>query len=161
MFISDRQQKVKLSNRPTKGKLQMHAVFVRRKVAKTLVFTATVLLICIKNAKSFTTTTTTTTTSVLFSRVPSSETTLLFLTSYSKLTKRRLFRSCPSERSVRPAPSSGHGTGVSLRMTPGVTSSSSGAARPAMLDMKTSIGAFGGWYNTMDPVARPSVYNEE
>jgi len=27
--------------------------------------------------------------------------------------------------------------------------------------MKTSIGAFGGWYNTMDPVARPSVYNED
>ena len=160
MFISDRQQKLKLSNRPTKGKLQMHAVFVRRKVAKTLVFTATVLLICIKNAKSFTTTTTTTTTSVSSSGVLSSETTLLFLTSYGKLTKQRLLRSFPSERSVRPAPSGGHGTGVSLRMTPGVAPWS-GAAQPAMLDMKTSIGAFGGWYNTMDPVARPPVYNEE
>lgn len=31
---------------------------------------------------------------------------------------------------------------------------------PEMLDMKTSINAFKGWYNQMDPVARPPVYEE-
>lgn len=30
-----------------------------------------------------------------------------------------------------------------------------------MLDMKTSISAFGGWYNTMDPVARPPIYDDD
>mmetsp|Transcript_13259 Transcript_13259/g.19801 ORF Transcript_13259/g.19801 Transcript_13259/m.19801 type:complete len:326 (+) Transcript_13259:127-1104(+) len=32
---------------------------------------------------------------------------------------------------------------------------------PEMLDMKTSIHAFGGWYNQMDPVARPPVYEDD
>lgn len=133
MFISDRQEG-KISNRPTKGKLQRHASLVQRKVTRTLALAATIFLICIESAKSFTSTTTPVSTSVALS----SETVVLsFLKSYGKLTKRRVKSSTLD---------------VPLQMALG---------QPAMLDMKTTLGAFGGWYNTMDPVARPSVYNED
>jgi len=49
-------------------------------------------------------------------------------------------------------------TSTSVRMMPGVAPLNS---PPLMLDMKTSINAFGGWYNKLDPVARPSVYYED
>lgn len=134
MFISDRKQR-KLSDRPTKGKLQRHVVLVHRKVARTLALAATIFIICIESAKSFTSTTTSASSSVAVSGETAA---LFFLQSYGKLTKRRRFQSSTLD--------------VSLRMTTG---------QPAMLDMKTTIGAFGGWYNTMNPVARPSVYDED
>mmetsp|Transcript_14968 Transcript_14968/g.21902 ORF Transcript_14968/g.21902 Transcript_14968/m.21902 type:complete len:306 (+) Transcript_14968:97-1014(+) len=47
-----------------------------------------------------------------------------------------------------------------LRMAFGFGAAPSPSA-PPMLDMKTSLNAFGSWYNHMDPVAGPPVYDDD
>ncbi len=49
---------------------------------------------------------------------------------------------------------------TSLKMAFGIGTPNAPTSAPAMLDMKTSINAFGSWYNSMDPVARPPIYDE-
>merc|ERR1712038_2174190 len=46
-------------------------------------------------------------------------------------------------------------------MALGFGSMEAASSAPEMLDMKTSFNAFGSWYNTLDPVARPPVYEDE
>lgn len=154
------------SNRPQKGKLQRHAVVVRRKVATAIAFATTIFLICIENTKSFTT--------PLFApNALLNENTFSFWTS-SRLAKR--FKLSPSKLSLRSISKNGYDTSLasmagaspninsrkfhttSLRMSHSVAPSTSA---PLMLDMKTTINAFGGWYNELDPLARPSVYYED
>jgi len=148
MFVLDRTTR-------QDGKFQRHTIIAQRKVSTAIAFAATIFLICIENAKSF--------------------------AACGKLAKR--LNLCPSKLGVRPILNSGYyrketidkgmaATGsslthhyrqqlsvsTSLRMIPGVAPS---ASAPLMLDMKTSINAFGGWYNKLDPVARPSKYYDE
>lgn len=141
------------------GKLKRHTVIIRRKVATAIAFATTILLICIENAKSFTT--------------------------YSKLAKQ--LKLSPSKLGFRPlfddngfeememidavgallgvdfssvhTPQREVSASTSLRMMPGAVASST--SPPLMLDMKTSINAFGGWYNKLEPLARPSVYYKD
>jgi len=145
-------------------KIQQHAVLVRRKFTAVLAFTTTIFLLCIENVKSFT--------APLSSPALLNENTLMFLaTGAHSITKRwritgastslkgatskmsAAFASPPIARAQRQS-------STSLKMAFGLGSPVTSPA-PQMLDMKTSISAFGGWYNSMDPVARPPVYDDE
>lgn len=50
---------------------------------------------------------------------------------------------------------------TSLRMAFGFGELPKGEDAPPTLDMRTSLNAFGSWYNKMDPVARPPDYDDE
>jgi len=144
MFISDRTRQG--------GKSQRHTINNQPKLETVTAFAVMMFLICIENAKSFNV--------------------------CGKLAKRS--KLSPSKPSFRPVFNCGYhkdliDTGLvvdsspnyhwqrlsastSLCMMPGVAPLNS---PPLMLDMKTSINAFGGWYNKLDPLARPSTYYED
>ncbi len=139
-------------------------------MATLLAFSTTIFLLCIENVKAFT--------------VPlSNEKTLLFLASGAHSIAERWKRNGTTNVSatlqasikslssksmnskntvafVRPmvTPRTQLNSGTALRAFSFASTPSSPA--PQMLDMKTSINAFGSWYNQMDPVAKPPVYDE-
>jgi len=165
-----------VSSRGRKGKLQKHTVMVRRKVATAIAFSTTIMLICIESAKSFAIPNAVLNASLLIE----SNTLSLFCSTSNRFAERfKLSTALSRRQSVRPMSNNGYGTSKTSRIDPVARSHleynfnwqkfsstslrmSSGASKsPAMLDMKTSIGAFGGWYNELDPVARPSTYDED
>lgn len=148
---------------PTHKKFQRHAFLVKRKLTAAIAFSTTLFLLCLENVKAFTTTGT----SSFAASAVLNENTMLFFASgaHSLAHKWRL-----TQRNNRAQASSlslnQHqrpsrrflASPTSLKMAFGFDTSPSS---PPMLDMKTSISAFGGWYNTMDPVARPPIYDDD
>lgn len=160
----------------TNAKLKRHAVLVQRKMAALVAFSTTIFLLCIENVKAFTTSSPLSLSSSLINE----NTMIMFASGAHTLAKRwkstsstlgRVSsrpvspscsdRSLTSGLSVTTANGSGSGSGrrfplTTLRMAIGIMPSES-----SMQEMKTSIGAFGGWYNKLDPVARPPVYEDD
>jgi len=148
-----------------------HAVIVRRKLTALIAFTTTMFLLCVENVKAFT--------APLSAHGIVNENTLLLVASGAHSLAKRWNKSTgESSVSIRLAASrflsspnhaqtaafapispvrAQRNSLTSLRMA-----FSFGMPPPSvpMLDMKTSLNAFGGWYNKMDPVARPPVYDE-
>lgn len=145
------------------------AIHVRHKMATLVAFATTMFLLCIENVKAFT---------APIQSVALNENTLLFLasgahsmlkrwktsTSASNVSLRKTSNSAFGKPSVvpkTPTPRTHHDSCTSLNMAFGFgIPSTSATMDPQMLDMKTSLNAFTGWYNSMDPVARPPVYDE-
>lgn len=153
-------------------KIKQHAVLVRRKVTAIVAFTTTIFLLCIENVKAFT--------APLSSSSIMNENTIMFLaTGAHSIAKRWKMKGGPMTMRVATSKLSNslHNAQVafiphpiykaqltsitSLKMAFGFGDTTPSAPAPPMLDMKTSINAFGGWYNSMDPVARPPVYDDE
>jgi len=149
---------------PTHKKFQRHAFLVKRKVTAAIAFSTTLFLLCLENVKAFTTTGT----SSFAASAVLNENTMLFFASGAhslahkwRLTQRRTNRAQASSLSLNQhqRPSRRFlASPTRLKMAFGFDASPSS---PPMLDMKTSISAFGGWYNTMDPVARPPIYDDD
>lgn len=150
---------------PTHKKFQRHAFLVKRKLTTAIAFSTTLFLLCLENVKAFTTTGT----SSFAASAVLNENTMLFFASgaHSLAHKWRLTQrtnraqasslSLNQHQHQRPSRRS-LASPTSLKMAFGFDTSPSS---PPMLDMKTSISAFGGWYNTMDPVARPPIYDDD
>jgi hypothetical protein len=156
---------IKQYSRPAQtAKIKHHAVFMRHKIATLLALTTTVFLLCIENVKAFTSPLTT----------PSSlhEKSLLFLATGAQTVTKRWKESgqsqmsmdatkvSPSQKTTPLANKFSQSSLLTLKMTFGFGEAAPSIDAPPMLDMKTSINAFGSWYNSMDPVARPPVYDE-
>ncbi len=151
------------------ARIQQHAVFMQQKAKLLIAFAATILFLCIENVKAFT--------------APLSKPdTLLFMASGAHSMVKR-WKNKPSTLNIRQAsqdkPADDHNlvqqepihqknnvitrshcnkvTCMSMDFNFG---SSSTTDSPPTLDMKTSLNAFGSWYNKMDPVARPPDYDE-
>jgi len=157
-----------ITSHQQKGKLERHAVIFRRKVATLTAFATAIFLLCIENVKAFTS-------PLSSSSALLNENTILFFASGAHTIVKR-WKSTPAKNTIRATSDiqidaqrreAGLALGLrcnhrlsstALRMMFGTAPSSSS---PPMLDMKTSIGAFGGWYNKMDPVARPPVYEDD
>jgi len=135
-----------VTSRGREGKLQKHTVMVRRKVATVIAFSTTILLICIESAKSFTIPNAVSSLSLSNDNILSST----LCSKSSRFAERFKLSHLNYNFDLQKF------TSTSLRM------SSEASKSPAMLDMKTSIGAFaGGWYDELDPVARPPAYSED
>jgi len=166
-----------VASRGRKGKLQKHTVMVRRKVATVIAFSTTILLICIESAKSLAIPNAVSSLSLSNDSILSS----MFCSTSSRFGE-RFKLSMLSSRRQNDSPMSNywHGTSRTSKIEPVIGShlkynfdlqkvtstslrmSSETPKSPAMLDMKTSIGAFGkSWYDELDPVARPSIYYED
>jgi len=155
---------IKTSKSPLHAaKIQRHAILVRSKVTALLAFTTTLFLLCVENVKAFT--------APLSSNSLLNENTLVFLTAGAHSVN-KCWKTTGASTSIRLAASKVSGfvpvpfaraqrkSSTSLKMAFGLGGTAPSSA-PPMLDMKTSISAFGGWYNSMDPVARPPVYEDE
>lgn len=149
-----------------KEKFQRHAV---RKFTTLLAVSTTIFLLCVKNVKAFA--------APLSSPALLNENTLMFLATGAHSIAKRWKTTGRSSSSILetqkmlpiqikavfvPHPfAKSHRTSLtSLTMAFGFGVPSPSTPAPPMLDMKTSINAFGSWYNSMDPVARPPVYDE-
>ena len=141
-------------------KLRHHAIRMRRDLTAALAFTTTLVLLCMEHVKAFTASSSpiSTTASLL------NENSVLMMASGAhslalkwRMTQLSVNRKGTSNAAVRVV-DAGASSKSRLAMAFGFDSSSPSA--PPLLDMKTSISAFGGWYNTMDPVARPPIYEE-
>ncbi len=149
------------------NRIQQQAFVVQQKVRILLAFVATMLFLCIENVKAFT--------------APlSNPDTLLFMASGAHSISKR-WRARPATFTTRQIPQrqsteeneqpkncaiqsqlpgrSQRKSSTCLRMAFSFGVSPPKDAPPT-LDMKTSINAFGSWYNKMDPVARPPEYDE-
>lgn len=147
------------------ARIQHHAVYMQQKAQLLFAFVATMLFLCIEEVKAF-------------AAPLAKPDALLFMASGAHSAKRWGFN--PSSLNIRPTTqdkptddknlaqkelkqqdniiSRTHRNKVTcMKMTFGSTSTTDSAP---ILDMKTSLNAFGGWYNTMDPVARPPDYDE-
>jgi hypothetical protein len=157
------------NNQPYEHRIQQHAFFVQQKVRILVAFVAAMLFLCVENVKAFT--------------APlSNPDALLFMASGAHSVAKR-WRSKPATLNTRlrtnqPAEKSQEQNFQTIRLQPqpqilrsqrnSLTSlrmafafgASVTKERPPTLDMKTSINAFGSWYNKMDPVARPPDYDE-
>ena len=156
MFISEKQRK---------EHFHRQALNFRHKFAAAIAFSTTLFFLCIENVKSFT--------SPLSTKVLFNENTMLFVASgtHSLVKKWTTVNNSISKNqdqpdinkrsfattATTPANKRQKLTSTSLKMAWTMPQSQSS---PPMLDMKTSLSAFGGWYNKMDPVARPPVYDE-
>jgi hypothetical protein len=157
-----------------KERIARQAILVRHKMATLVAFSTTIFFLCLENVKAFT---------APIQSVAFNENTLLFLASGAHSMMKR-WKNAPlsnpgssrlpmgSLAFPKPSPVNGpsilprtHGdSNTSLKMAFGFGAPSTAAAAassPQMLDMKTSLSAFTGWYNSMDPVARPPVYDDE
>ena len=151
-------------------KFRHHAFVVQRNLTAALAFSTTLFLFCMEHVKAFTATTSSTASTLSLLN----ENSLLMLASGAhslahkwRMTQRSVHRSYKSNaisaaRVQEGVSSSQRGVTTRLKMAFGFDSfaPSSSPTAPPLLDMKTSISAFGGWYNTMDPVARPPIYEE-
>lgn len=140
--------------------IQRHAIFMKRKLAAMIAFATALFLFCIENVKAFT------------APFSSPDTLVMLATGLHSVAKQNQLWKNKREMKLSPALRK---TSISnARSTSNASSSSTslkafgfGApveqkrSSPQMLDMKTSINAFNGWYNHMDPVARPPVYDDE
>ena len=147
-----------------KKQIQHHAVLMQRKVTTILAFTTTIFLLCVENVKAFT------------APLASPDALFVLATGAHSIAKRwknpsegknsGVFKNAlafsrtqsaftPSSRTQSQRKSL-----TSLRMAFGFGLPVPLTPAPQMLDMKTSFNAFGSWYNHMDPVARPPVYDE-
>jgi len=155
---------------PTHKKFQRHAFLVKRKLTAAIAFSTTLMLLCIENVKAFTTSgnSNSSFSSSLATSAILNENTMLFFASGAHSLAQRWRLSQRTNR-VEAKVSLNHqnqhlqqklflASPTSLKMAFGFDSSPSS---PELLDMKTSISAFGGWYNTMDPVARPPIYDDD
>mmetsp|Transcript_2385 Transcript_2385/g.3669 ORF Transcript_2385/g.3669 Transcript_2385/m.3669 type:complete len:232 (+) Transcript_2385:66-761(+) len=147
-----------------KKKIQRHAVLMQRKVTAILAFTTTIFLLCVENVKAFT------------APLASPDALFMLATGAHSVAKRwkpsegknsGFFTNAIAFSKSQSAftPSSTTQTQrkslTSLRMAFGFGLPLPSTPAPQMLDMKTSINAFGSWYNDMDPVARPPIYDDE
>mmetsp|Transcript_27618 Transcript_27618/g.31632 ORF Transcript_27618/g.31632 Transcript_27618/m.31632 type:complete len:241 (+) Transcript_27618:220-942(+) len=151
------------------ARIQRHAFVVQQKVRFLIAFTAAVLLLCIENVKAFT--------------APfSNPDTMLFLASGAHSMARR-WKAKPTpfvihqhqqnqktsenkEEYMNRASNSrllfrSQRNSLTSLMAFGFGVYPKQSSAPQMLDMKTSINAFGSWYNKMDPVARPPEYDDD
>lgn len=127
--------------------IQRHAIFMKRKLAAMIAFATALFLFCVENVKAFT------------APLSSPDTLVMLATGLHSVAKQNQLW----KKSIKLSPA--------LRKTSTTSSTSlfafgfgapvEKASPPQMLDMKTSINAFNGWYNQMDPVARPPVYDDE
>lgn len=156
-----------------KERIARQAILVRHKMATLVAFSTTIFFLCLENVKAFT---------APIQSVAFNENTLLFLASGAHSMMKR-WKNAPPASNLglnsrlptgfmafsKPSPAQGpsilprthSGSNTSLKMAFGFGAPSTAAAAPQMLDMKTSLNAFTGWYNSMDPVARPPVYDDE
>mmetsp|Transcript_15984 Transcript_15984/g.30140 ORF Transcript_15984/g.30140 Transcript_15984/m.30140 type:complete len:238 (-) Transcript_15984:456-1169(-) len=159
-----------------KEHLQRQAVLMQRKVTALIAFTTTIFLLCIENVKAF---------AAPFS---SPDTLMMLATGAHSLAKRwKNSNSCSHSTDHKISSSSGSPNTVSTRpsafiITPrdvSITRSQSKSTSslrmafgfgvpaaspppsPTVPDMKVSTNTFGFWYNQMDPVARPPVYDDD
>lgn len=158
-----------------KEHLQYQAILMKRKVTALIAFATTIFLLCIENVKAF---------AAPFS---SPDTLMMLATGAHSLvakhwkTSRSVNARATSNLSppTTGSPNTIHGPNTisssyshvnqcqgrsttSLRMAFGFgVPTTAPSPSPNMLDMKTSINAFGSWYNQMDPVARPPVYDDD
>ena len=123
---------------------------MKRKLAAMIAFATALFLLCVENVKAFS------------SPLSSPDTLVMLATGLHSVAKQNQLW----KKSIKLSPALRK---TSNGNTSGATSTSLKAfgfgapvekASPQMLDMKTSINAFNGWYNQMDPVARPPVYDE-
>lgn len=158
-----------------KEHLQYQAILMKRKVTALIAFTTTIFLLCIENVKAF---------AAPFS---SPDTLMMLATGAHSLAKRwKNSSSCSQNTDSKLSSSNSPNTAArspnalmiaskdvstsrsqrssmtSLRMAFGFgVPALSPTPSPIMPDMKSSINTFGFWYNQMDPVARPPVYDDE
>jgi hypothetical protein len=158
------------TTRKYEARIQQHAFVAQQKARFLMAFAATILFLCIENVKAFT--------------APlSNPNTLIFMASGAHSVAKS-WKAKPTTFGIRQTPKSqtteeireeqggrgdqsqmlGRSQRISLTslnmMTFGFGDSST-TDSPPTLDMKTSLNAFGSWYNKMDPVARPPDYDDE
>lgn len=162
-----------IATKNCEASIQQHAFFVQQKARILFAFVVTMFLLCIENVKAFT--------------APlCNPDTLLFMASGAHSIAKRRWASKPGTLSIRQTSQhqasnecnsvsneqptqvtrphlilnrSQRKSNTSLNMAFSFASLTAVQAQPT-LDMKTSINAFGSWYNQMDPVARPPDYDE-
>lgn len=153
-----------------KVKFQQHAVVFKRRMAALVAFCTTVYFLCIENVKAFTT-------APLSSHLLMNENTVLVLASgahslarswnapspmiHSRSSSSRSYKNTVRNEVINRSSQKGNFSLTSLRMALGFGAMETPSSAPEMLDMKTSINAFGSWYNTLDPVTRPPIYEDE
>jgi hypothetical protein len=172
-----------------KEHFQHQAVLMKRKVTAIIAFATTIFLLCIENVKAFAAPFSSPDTLMMLatgahslakrwknssnisssssSRSPPQAATNLSASNVSATTN-VLGASTESNQSAFKTVASNaffshsqRTSTTSLRMAFGFgVPAPSPTPSPTMLDMKTSINAFGSWYNQMDPVARPPIYDE-
>ena len=171
MFLNSKMMMIPSDTDFHKAKFQRHAVVFKRRMAALIAFSTTVYFLCLENVKAFTS-------APLSSHVVMNENTILLIASGAHSLARRWNTPSPTTIHSRPSSSktsdkkimsneiinrstSSRFSLTSMRMALGFGAMESETpSTPEMLDMKTSFGAFGSWYNTLDPVARPPVYEE-
>lgn len=160
-----------------KEHLQHQALLMKRKVTALIAFTTTIFLLCIENVKAF---------AAPFS---SPDTLMMLATGAHSLAKRWKNSSSSCSHCIDSNKPSCSNSPTTVRTSPNafmVASRDAPIARsqiksvtslkmafgfgvPTMAptpsptmpaDMKSSVNGFGFWYNQMDPVARPPVYDE-
>ena len=138
------------TSQTTHKKFQRHAFLVKRKLTAAIAFSTTIFLLCIENGKAFTTSVTS---SFAASTILNEHAMLFFASEDHSLDQKwrltqRSNRAKASSLPLNQRPSSRSlASPTSLKMAFGFDSSPSSYP---MLDMKTSISAFGGWYNTIE-----------
>ena len=159
---------VTVSDKKYEGRIQQHAFLVQQKARILLAFTATIFLLCIENVKAFTAPLSNPDTlffmasgahSIAKRWKSKSSTLTIRQTTLSKRTVDSKEEQCQEVRSNQILNRSQRKSSTSLRMAFSFSSLATKEDIPT-LDMKTSINAFGSWYNKMDPVARPPDYDE-
>ena len=148
-----------------KKRVQRHALLMQHKVTTIIAFTTAIFILCVENVKAFA------------APLSSPDTIFMVATGVHSLAKRwkhsegnsGFLNNVPSSLTfskTQPAYASSakahtqRKSLTSLEMAFGFGVPAPSAPAPQMLDMKTSINAFGSWYNRMDPVARPPIYDE-
>lgn len=134
--------------------IQRHAIFMKRKLAAMIAFATALFLFCIENVKAFT------------APLSSPDTLVMLATGLHSVAKqnqlwKKSIKLSPALRKTSHGNTSASSTSTSLKAFGFGASVEQKRPSPQMLDMKTSINAFNGWYNQMDPVARPPVYDDE
>lgn len=148
-----------------------HAFFMQQKARILIAFAATMFFLCIENVKAFT------------APLCNPDALLVMASGAHSIAKK--WTSKPGAFGIRqtsqhPTPSNGLNTGehsmqpqqmlsrsqrnslttLNMAFSFAAPSSTTRSEPPPTLDIKTSINAFGSWYNKMDPIARPPDYDE-
>lgn len=149
--------------------IQQHAVFVQQKARILIAFTVAMFLLCVENVKAFT------------APLCNPDTLLLMASGAHSFAKRwttakpnalsirqtshqQTTTDCNNEEqrlhAMRPLSRSQRNSITTMKMAFSFVAPSTAEPQPT-LDIKTSINAFGSWYNKMDPVARPPDYDDD
>ena len=155
---------IKTTSTNYNARIQHHAVFMQQKAQLLFAFIATMLFLCIEEVKAF--------------AAPLAKPDAILFMASGAHSMAKGWGGIPSSSNTHPT-SQGKSTDdkdrakkdfkqdnitsrthrnkvTCMRMTFGTSTTDSAPT----LDMKTSLNAFGSWYNTMDPVARPPDYDE-